>query len=53
MLWAIAFIEAGWHVTFMEWPAFLERVMSQNFEFFRHLPAHLIVGGFSLATDYM
>jgi hypothetical protein len=53
MVWALGFIEADWHIVWMAWDAFLRKTVECDFDFFRRLPIHLIVGGFSLATDYM
>ena len=53
MVWAIAFIQAEWQLEWMAWAEFFEIVMSGFFNPIESRGADLIVGGFSLATDYM
>lgn len=53
MVWAVGFVDAGWLLRWMTWEEFFQIVMSQSFHRIQDLHADLIVGGLSLATDYM
>jgi hypothetical protein len=53
MVWAIAFLEAGWTIQWMKWDVFRPIIMSGDFNRIREVNPQLIVGGFSLAIDYM
>ena len=53
MAWAIGFIEAGWIIRWMKWSEFFEKVEGGDLEFICTKNPQLIVGGLSLASDYM
>jgi hypothetical protein len=53
MAWAIGFLEGGWTLKWMAWSRFVEMVKGGNLEPICKSGADLIIGGFSLATDYM
>ena len=53
MAWAIGFLEGGWSVRWMSWSEFVKMGLGGDWERIFNLGPDLIVGGFSLATDYM
>jgi hypothetical protein len=54
MVWAIAFLEAGWSIQWMKWDVFVNILLSGNFSHITNMSnLQLMAGGLSLAIDYM
>jgi hypothetical protein len=53
LAWAIGFLEVEWVLKSMKWTVFVDKLVCSDWINICRLKPDLIVGGFSLATDYM